>query len=202
MKKGKAFPKGLKYVIQKNGYNPRNWKFVEESKTAIKISHKESGVRRVVIKSLVIGVFSFLMIVFNGIHANAEELVDPVADLPKICPEDIYMETIDLLERCVEAEAGNQDIFGKRMVASVILNRAGHPDFPDTIREVISQPGQFCVYRNGAIDTVTPSEETKKAVFMEIQSPVLTGLLYFSSEGFLPYGTPSEKIGDHYFNKE
>ena len=55
-------------------------------------------------------------------------------------------EELLFLANCVEAEAGNQDDLGKRLVCDVILNRVDDPDFPDTIREVITQKYHFTSY--------------------------------------------------------
>ena len=43
---------------------------------------------------------------------------------------------LDLFARCVESEAGNQGLYGKQLVADVILNRVNSPNFPDTFWEV------------------------------------------------------------------
>ena len=75
---------------------------------------------------------------------------------------------MELLARCIEAEAGNQSVLGRRLVADVILNRVDSPGYPDTIRDVIYQPGQFAVVKNGAIDEVVPSAETWEAISREL----------------------------------
>lgn len=112
----------------------------------------------------------------------------------------IYCKSIDLLERCVEAEAGNQSILGKQLVADVILNRVNDPDFPDTITDVIKQKGQFSVVSNGSIDSVSVSAETKEAVKKELVSQVNEEVIFFQTGSFSPYGEDFEKVGDHYFS--
>lgn len=53
-----------------------------------------------------------------------------------------------ILQRIVEAEAGDQDIRGRRLVANVILNRVRSSKFPDTIREVVfAAPTVFTCFR-------------------------------------------------------
>lgn len=112
-----------------------------------------------------------------------------------------YYDNLELLAICVEAEAGNQSLEGKRMVASVILNRVDDKDFPDTVEGVISQKGQFASYWDGGMDRITePSEETILAVQMEVVERGWQGLIYFTAEGFSEYGTPWKKVGDHYFS--
>lgn len=126
-------------------------------------------------------------------------------EVTEMTPEDIaeeeYYDSLELLAICVEAEAGNQDLTGKRMVADVIFNRVDDPDFPDTITEVITQKNQFSSYWDGGMDRVVePSEETFLAVRMELEERSWPGLLYFTAGDWPAYGTPWKKIGDHYFS--
>lgn len=108
---------------------------------------------------------------------------------------------LDLLAACVEAEAGNQNLLGKRLVVDVILNRWAAPDFPDSIKEVIEEPGQFKVVDSGAIQSVKPTDDTWYAVYAE-----LTGIraseevMYFRTGHYSNYGHPWGCIGDHYFS--
>lgn len=145
------------------------------------------------------------------ISENVEEEVlgvdydtDFVPGFYYISPEDEYYETLELMARCVEAEAGNQGLEGKRMVVDVILNRVDHPApyFPDTVRGVITQENAFSTYWNGAMDKVVPTEETWDAINMELKERSYPSILYFSCEGYLPYGTPWRKVGGHYFSIE
>ena len=71
-------------------------------------------------------------------------------------------EDLDLLARIINAEAGCDWIpdWVQRMVGSVVLNRVKSKYFPNTIREVIYQPGQYGPVYNGMIH-YTP---TKKAI--------------------------------------
>ena len=120
-----------------------------------------------------------------------------------ISPEEDFYNSVELMARCVEAEAGNQGLLGKRMVADVILNRVRDEDFPDTIVDVITEKQKeyaFTSYCNGMMDKVTVSEETWEAVRMELEEVGWPGLLYFNTGDYSIYGTPWNKIGDHYFS--
>ena len=123
---------------------------------------------------------------------------EPVVELEV---EELFDTQIDLLARCVEAEAGNQSKLGKQMVADVILNRVASPDFPDGIEAVISQKGQFATYSNGMIDKAEPSEETWEAVRTELNGRIDTEILYFKTGGYPAYGTPVTNVEAHYFSK-
>lgn len=112
-----------------------------------------------------------------------------------------YYDSLELLAVCVEAEAGNQSLEGKRMVVDVILNRVDDQDWPDTITGVITQPGEFSSYWDGGMDNIwEPSQETFLAVQMELEGRSWPGLYYFTANGYGRYGTPWGKVGDHYFS--
>lgn len=141
------------------------------------------------------------------IEEPAPAVQQEAADIPEVyvlTPEDIeeerYWDSLELLALCVEAEAGNQDLTGKRMVADVILNRVDDVDWPDTVEEVIAQPYEFSSYWNGAIERAEPSEETFEAVRMELEQRGWPGLRYFTAGNYSEYGTPWKKVGDHYFS--
>lgn len=63
-------------------------------------------------------------------------------------------EDLDLLARIINAEAGCDWIpdWVQQMVGSVVLNRVNSALFPNTIREVIYQPGQYGPVYNGSIN--------------------------------------------------
>lgn len=124
-------------------------------------------------------------------------------DVVELSEEDIqeeeYTDDLELLAACVEAEAGNQGLDGKRMVADVILNRVEDPDWPNTIEGVITQKYQFSTYWNGAMESVSISDETFEACKMELKERGWPGIYYFTAGGYGEYGTPWRKVGDHYF---
>ena len=113
--------------------------------------------------------------------------------------EEGYFDDLELMAGCVEAEAGNQGLDGKRMVADVILNRVEDPEWPNTIEGVITQKYQFSTYWNGAMDSVSISDETFEACKMELKERGWPGIYYFTAGGYGEYGTPWRKVGDHYF---
>lgn len=52
-------------------------------------------------------------------------------------------EAVDLLARVIYHECGRGSMLGRIAVGNVIFNRVAHPLFPDSLEEVIYQPGQF-----------------------------------------------------------
>lgn len=129
--------------------------------------------------------------------------VYPVTEMTQEMIEDeMYFDSLELLAICVEAEAANQGLEGKRLVADVILNRVDSPMFPDNIVDVISQPYHFTSYWDGAMARAEPTEETFKAVRMELEERSNSEILYFTAGGWPEYGTHWKQVGDHYFCKE
>ena len=129
-------------------------------------------------------------------------LVNLTEELEDYCinPENMYLESMDMLARCVEAEAGNQGLEGKRLVVDVILNRVKDPAFPDSIQKVIEQPYHFSVYWNGSMEKVEVTEETRQAIRMELEEISYPGVMYFREGDWSLYGTPWKQVGDHYFS--
>ena len=136
--------------------------------------------------------------------SEADENLNVNFQVYEMTPDDIaleeYYDSLELLALCVEAEAGNQGLYGKQLVVDVILNRVDDPDFPNCIYDVIMQKNQFSVVSDGRINQVTPTEETYEAIKLEIEHRQNTEILFFTAEGFSKYGTPWMKIGDHYFS--
>lgn len=76
----------------------------------------------------------------------------------------ISYEDAQRLMKIAYAEAGNQGIEGQLRVMQVVWNRVQSPEFPDSIEEVISQPGQFQTYKNGMYEDAEPTAETHQAL--------------------------------------
>lgn len=130
--------------------------------------------------------------------AEQAETVEAYEMAPDDLESEYYYDSLELLALCVESEAGNQGLYGKKLVADVVLNRVDSPDYPDNITDVIMQQNQFSVVLDGRIWTVEPSEETFEAIREELEQRTNTEIIFFTSEGYSPYGEPWGKIGDHY----
>ncbi|WP_243292278.1 cell wall hydrolase [Bacillus sp. FJAT-47783] len=78
-------------------------------------------------------------------------------------PSSVTAAEKDLLARLVEAEAKGEPYAGKVAVATVVLNRVSHDQFPNSINGVIYQKDQFTPVKNGEINKPA-SAESKRAV--------------------------------------
>lgn len=91
----------------------------------------------------------------------------------------ITQQEYDMLVLTVYLEAGNQTLDCKKAVASVVLNRVNHSDFPSTVYSVLTQENQFTINFNR---TDTPGAECYEAVdsVLEYGSILPPDVLYFS----------------------
>jgi N-acetylmuramoyl-L-alanine amidase len=114
---------------------------------------------------------------------------------------------IDLLARLVRAEAQTEPLEGKIAVACVVLNRLESSQFPDSIKEVIYDPGQFQPVTNGQIDKPADEESIQavKAALTD-QRQFAPGALFFynpaiATSRWLDSRATTLVIGQHVFKK-
>jgi len=122
----------------------------------------------------------------------------------------------ELLARVLQAEAGNQGQRGIQAVAAVIRNRLASPSYPNTLRGVLTQKGQFSPvnyytgYAKGEqgvdFDKIRPNAATR-----EIAAQATAGTIEDPTGGALNFVNPSisnpnwynpdtfTMIGDHAF---
>ena len=100
----------------------------------------------------------------------------------------------ELLAAMVHAEAGNQDQVGKRLIVDVILNRVDSDIFPNSVKEVVKQSGQFTK------PSYAYTADDLKAVDAELNERLDYNILYFRTNKFHSCGSPAFQHGDHYFS--
>ena len=133
------------------------------------------------------------------VEKNEIKVVEEPLDIDAEMENEEFCDSLEILACCVEAEAGNQDLLGKRLVADVILNRVDSPRFPDTIEGVISQKYHFTTFWDGTMSRIVPSDETFEAVQMELDERTDKEILFFTSGNYNTFCVPAYKHGDHYF---
>lgn len=147
----------------------------------------------------------------NGMSLLEFEHLNPqVKDINRIyVGQDVYTVSTSerhLLAQIVEAEAKGEPYAGKVAVATVVLNRVVHDGFPDTVEEVIYQPGQFSPVMDGAINN-TPSADSIRAVREALNTqnfPTATNSLFFwnpktATSRWLESLPTTTVIGNHEF---
>ncbi|HHU33312.1 MAG: cell wall hydrolase [Zhaonellaceae bacterium] len=71
-------------------------------------------------------------------------------------------EELELLAKVVYGEARGESYEGQVAIAAVVLNRVKNPNFPNTIKGVIYQPGAFTAITDGQF-YLTPNDTAYKA---------------------------------------
>lgn len=71
-------------------------------------------------------------------------------------------EDLMLLSKIIYAEAGSEWLSDewKMCVGEVVLNRVASPEFPDTIKEVLEQPGQYYGKNSRYFNNLLPTERS------------------------------------------
>ena len=115
----------------------------------------------------------------SGIYHLAGINLDQVMTLNK--PKRWTTEEAQMLVTLAMAEAEGEDIIGKALVIMVVLNRVESDSFPDTIEDVIFDPGQFSPVAPGhRYYKVTPNADCWEALEMvEHGWDESQGALYF-----------------------
>lgn len=105
----------------------------------------------------------------------------------------------ELLAALIFCEAGNQPYKGQVAVGAVVLNRIKSKTYPNSMKEVIYQRGQFGPAGSGWLKRVLQNKSYTKTAWkaaadaLDGKDPV-NGCLYFNQGG------SGKKIGDHYFH--
>ena len=88
-----------------------------------------------------------------------------------------------MLMKIAMAEAEGESVEGKALVMLVVLNRVWSDGFPNTIEEVIFEPGQFAPVREGGrYYTTEPDSECREALELVMKGwDESHGALYFES---------------------
>ena len=159
---------------------------------------------------LILGVI--LALIVNPTIAKAEEQdasiqvaqANAQTDIPAMTAmagsvDKVGYSELELLARVVEAEAGNQGLYGKRLVVAVIYNRVESEKFPNTVYEVLTSPHQFSTVWNGAINKVNITPETLFAIEFERAHRADNEILYFNNGACS--GKFAYKYGWHNFGK-
>jgi hypothetical protein len=115
----------------------------------------------------------------------------------------------ELLARLISSEARGEPYEGQVAVGAVVLNRLKSPEFPDTVKDVIYQNGQFTPVANGTINA-SPNESGIAAAKEALSgSDPSKGALYYcnpsiasaSGLGFMAKRVITTTIGQHVFYK-
>ncbi|MFC0470137.1 cell wall hydrolase [Halalkalibacter kiskunsagensis] len=151
-----------------------------------------------------------LDLIYVGQHININlhkknPSPEPKSEKSTSINESVSEKELDLLARIVRAEAQSEPFEGKVAVADVVLNRVESPQFPDTIKEVIYEPGQFQPVANGQINKPADEEsiEAVDAVLSDMRNITEESLFFYNPDiatnRWLDSRETAVVIGQHVF---
>ena len=106
---------------------------------------------------------------------------------------------LKLMAAIIYCEAGNQSYKGKVAVGAVIMNRIKSSRFPNTLKGVIYQKGQFTPAMTGKLDRVLKSGNIPSSCY-DAAEDALNGANPIGKALYFNTHRGSFKLGDHYFS--
>ena len=116
----------------------------------------------------------------------------------------VSLDEFDALCSIVHCEAESEDLHGKILIADVILNRVDSEQYPNNIKEVIEQKGQFDPVTSRAYYKAVPARESIEAVLQALNGADYSeGALYFQKSESTEWGDYQYlfRYGAHSFYK-
>lgn len=108
-------------------------------------------------------------------------------------------ENLRLMAAIIFCEAGNQSYEGQVAVGAVVMNRVKSSAYPNSIREVIYQSGQFTPAMTGWLDQVLASGSYTDSA-MQAAKDALAGANPVGDCLYFDQGSYGMQIGAHFFH--
>lgn len=139
---------------------------------------------------------------------NDKNLVcDGIAGTKTLLALDIIKEKdINLLASVINGEARGESYTGQVAVGAVVLNRVKHPDFPDSLKDVVYQKGAFSAVDDGQI-RLKVSDSCRRAAIAALggEDPTRGAVYYYNPKTatckWIRTRTAVKQIGNHLFCK-
>lgn len=125
--------------------------------------------------------------------------ISPVEILP-VWRISITEEELELLEKCVMAEGGGESYECQLAIANVIINRVLDKEYPNTVKGVITQKGQFSSWPK-MVKKAAATDSVKLAVRESLTKGCLPeDVLFFRANDYHTWGTSYCRIDNTYFS--
>lgn len=124
------------------------------------------------------------------VYMKADWLVD---ELPTYSEEDLY-----ILAHVICGEAQGYSDEEQRYVASVVMNRVNHPAYPNTIKDVVFQRGQYSCTKDGNYYRTPTDSNWANARYILENGSLLPGEVVYQSGGKQGNGVHL-KTNKHYY---
>lgn len=203
--------------MERHNHEPRKIKRLRKSaRPRSRFGLVTAAVERKALQSVILGAIAGASII--GIVGADTRRVDAVSECSVSlsvcdCPYVVSVNTLEaplfypyteeevtMIAAIIQCEAGNQSDDGQRYVADSILNRVDSPWFPNTVLEVINQPGQYATRKKAARLAKSgniPLRCYGNAIY-ELTARTNREIIYFG-RGY-GSGEPLFKEGDHCFS--
>ena len=134
-------------------------------------------------------------------EARNEKIADLASEYVPVAFEDLY-----LLAKIMYAEAGSYWLSDewKMCVGEVVLNRVASPEFPDTVREVLEQPGQYYGKNSSYFESLQPTERCVELALRllegeRLMEPSVVFQANFRQGGGVHVEYQDDQLGSTYF---
>lgn len=107
---------------------------------------------------------------------------------------------IELIALVTMGEVESEGEYAQRLVIDTILNRMDSEYWPDTVSEVVWQPGQFDVMWNGRLDRCCVRDDICQLVKEELINRSNYDVVFFRTDYFSTYGQPLFQVGNIFFS--
>lgn len=134
---------------------------------------------------------------------TSEETIPVEIEVPYWDQCDLSEEDFEFFARVVAAEDNGDhenDYDNQVAIAQVVWNRVDSPNWPNTVRGVLIESGQFSTVRKGNCHTTTNDNCRKAIIDAYVNRPHPANVIYFNSIGFSTEAY--KKISDNYFSYE
>lgn len=131
---------------------------------------------------------------------SAQQSRDEKISVLALNEENYTFEDLMLLSKIIYAEAGSVWLSDewKMCVGEVVLNRVASPEFPDTIKEVLEQPGQYYGTNSRYFDSLLPTERCVNAALRLLNGERLLESSVVFQANFIQGGGAHTAVYDKY----
>ncbi len=129
----------------------------------------------------------------------AKETAKPAA---KSTPKKSYSKgDLRLMASIINCEAGAEGFQGKLAVGIVVMNRVASKDFPNTVKKVIYEKGQFSPVRNGMLSKKLKQYDAGKTKSSQWKSCISAAKKVLSGQRTIVYKGKTKSLkGYHFFS--
>lgn len=132
-------------------------------------------------------------------EASTKSAVTAKADTEKSAGKSYTRSELRLMASIINCEAGGESYQGKVAVGIVVMNRVASKSFPNTIRKVIYQKGQFSPVRNGSLKRRLAQYDAGKTKSKQWKDCIKAAKSVLQGKTFITYKGNKKSLKGYYF---